>query len=410
MTQTAPKIEWYIARDGQQFGPVTEEELARLVVKGQLLPSDLVWRQGFGEWRAAVELFTFPPSLSRPAPPPAAAQRPGRESYRTEPARAEPYRQSAAAPRSSAPAGAAVPRRSFDLGFAKNALAIIGATAGAVTHRAAAFRLSRLLTATMVVLALIGSGWYTLRSFDVIGRLLSLAPGGFGTADASPFKSSGDSLESIDSAFQRVALWRRLKQDFPDWYDARVQDVHRLKSERRDDMAIAKHLAEAVAAQRRKHITTALSASADRLKGLAQSFLNNLETLSQHSIEACYGFISQGEQSPAVLPLILNPRAMGGLHRQLSAVFEAIAEGQKSPQKHPQASRADYDLLLQELKTRGWSAADLKLFSDPQALGRAPPEQVCKLVKEWFAANVALTDREAETRLLILSHRPVVGG
>jgi len=426
MAETAPKIEWYMARDSQQYGPVSEEELAKLLVLGHLRPTDLVWRQGFEDWQPAARVFSFPPP---PGPSsPAMARRPGTEQHRAAPTRAEPQHQRPAA--TFDPAGAAgdtaglqaaepAPRRRLDMRFAKNAWAAVRAKMGAVTgrakERAPASRLPRLLAPAVVVAALIGGGWFAIRSWDVMGRWLPLSAAGPGKAgredfNSSPFTSAGDSIEAIDEAFQQAPLWRRLKQSFPDWYAARVQDVHKLKAERRDDAEIARQLAKAIAELRRKHTAMALSASPDRLKGVARSFLKNLETLSKHSVEACYGFISQGEMNPAVLPLILSPQSVGALHRQLAAVFDAVADGQKSPQTHLPARRSDYDLLVQELTERGWSQADLTLFSNPQALGQATPTQVCKLVQEWFAAHIALKDPEAQTRLLVLSLRPVVGG
>ena len=47
------QAEWYLARDGQQFGPLSDVELRKLVEMGQLKSSDLLWREGFPEWRSA---------------------------------------------------------------------------------------------------------------------------------------------------------------------------------------------------------------------------------------------------------------------------------------------------------------------------------------------------------------------
>lgn len=61
---------WYYAKDDQQHGPVTPAQLKSLSNSGKLLPTDLVWKEGMGDWAPASEvrgLFTFVPA---PPPPP----------------------------------------------------------------------------------------------------------------------------------------------------------------------------------------------------------------------------------------------------------------------------------------------------------------------------------------------------
>jgi hypothetical protein len=45
--------EWYYARDGRQSGPVSDQELRRLVNDRTLRPEDLVWREGMADWEPA---------------------------------------------------------------------------------------------------------------------------------------------------------------------------------------------------------------------------------------------------------------------------------------------------------------------------------------------------------------------
>lgn len=47
---------WYIARDGKQYGPVSDEELAQLVRNRELLDGDYLWRQGFENWLPAGQV------------------------------------------------------------------------------------------------------------------------------------------------------------------------------------------------------------------------------------------------------------------------------------------------------------------------------------------------------------------
>ena len=65
------KIEWYLARDGQQHGPLSDPELKKFIELGHLHPTDLVWRAGFPEWRTASEVFPETEPAAPPPPPPA---------------------------------------------------------------------------------------------------------------------------------------------------------------------------------------------------------------------------------------------------------------------------------------------------------------------------------------------------
>ena len=63
--------EWYIARDGQTFGPYTPEQVQELSRIQPLLPTDQMLRAGTQEWRPALtieELFASPPSEASEPP------------------------------------------------------------------------------------------------------------------------------------------------------------------------------------------------------------------------------------------------------------------------------------------------------------------------------------------------------
>lgn len=56
-------MEWFYATNGQQNGPVSEEELLSRFEKGEIKASDLVWNEGMADWTP----FHSVPGL-RPAP------------------------------------------------------------------------------------------------------------------------------------------------------------------------------------------------------------------------------------------------------------------------------------------------------------------------------------------------------
>ncbi len=104
----APDVQWYLARDGKQHGPLTNAEMLKLVELGHLRASDLVWRAGFADWRTATSVFPEMKSQAapRPAPPPpqAAAPAPQPQPQRQpEPVAAPAPVQAAPRPQAQAP-------------------------------------------------------------------------------------------------------------------------------------------------------------------------------------------------------------------------------------------------------------------------------------------------------------------
>ncbi|MFV0295899.1 MAG: DUF4339 domain-containing protein, partial [Hyphomicrobiaceae bacterium] len=70
MADNTQANEWYLARDGQQHGPISETELKKIIELGYLRPTDLVWCQGWPEWKPATAVLPATPPEPEPAPPP----------------------------------------------------------------------------------------------------------------------------------------------------------------------------------------------------------------------------------------------------------------------------------------------------------------------------------------------------
>ncbi len=58
--------QWYLSRDGKQYGPYSWEEIIYFVRKGKLGRRDLLWSQSSGGWLRAEQL----PGLFSAAPAP----------------------------------------------------------------------------------------------------------------------------------------------------------------------------------------------------------------------------------------------------------------------------------------------------------------------------------------------------
>jgi hypothetical protein len=409
MTGQQADIQWYIAREGKQHGPLSDVEMRTFVAQGHLKPTDLIWRPGFADWRPAPAVFPF----QQPEPAPA-APRPTTQGRRPEPARGPaPTATAAAAPEHTfEPNRIRVAQGSDDSGKpgARRALGII------------------------VLLALLGGGgWYVWQSGAVgmLGDQISStqegeqvptvaapadgatpAPAADTPAAATPVDPAQveAGAQALDSKFEKMAAWSVVKREFPDWYGDQLRQAAQLSAQNQTEHEVNKHLAEALVALRRQHANDALSASTERLKLVASSFLDNLKALSSKSVGACYGFISQGENSPAVLEVLQSPEQGVTVQAQIAAIFEAIADGRKSPATHDKAAKADYDVLVQELTKLGWKENDLQVFSNPTLLSKEPPARVCQMVQDWFFAHLSVADPGTQERLLVETLKPVVSG
>jgi hypothetical protein len=95
------EVQWYYARNDQQFGPVSAAELKQLADAGRLAPDDLLWREGMEAWATAINLrglFDAEASSSTPAEPQPAINQP------------LPSAASPAKPQPAYPAGAGISR------------------------------------------------------------------------------------------------------------------------------------------------------------------------------------------------------------------------------------------------------------------------------------------------------------
>jgi len=410
MTGQQADIQWYIAREGKQHGPLSDVEMRTFVAQGHLKPTDLIWRPGFADWRPAPAVFPFPQPEPAPATP-----RPTTQGRRPEPARGPvppPATTAAASEHTFEPNRIRVAQGSDDSGKsgARRALGIV---------------------ALLVLLG--GGGWYAWQSgaAGMLGDRISstqegeqvptvaapadgttAAPAAEAPAAAPPVDKAQveAGAQALDSKFEKMAAWSVVKREFPDWYGDQLRQAAQLSAQNQPEHEVNKHLAEALVALRRQHANDALSASTERLKLVASSFLDNLKSLSSQSVGACYGFISQGENSPAVLEVLQSPEQGATVQAQIAAIFEAIADGRKSPATHDKAAKADYDVLVQELTKLGWKENDLQVFSNPTLLSKEPPARVCQMVQDWFFAHLSVADPGTQERLLVETLKPVVSG
>lgn len=70
MSAAEAGYDWYLFRDGQQHGPITHDEIHKLVELQRLRPTDLLWREGFADWTELTAITELQPQRP-PRPPPA---------------------------------------------------------------------------------------------------------------------------------------------------------------------------------------------------------------------------------------------------------------------------------------------------------------------------------------------------
>jgi hypothetical protein len=454
-----PEVQWYLAREGRQHGPLSDVEMQKLVELNYLRPTDLVWRPGFANWLPAPSVFPpaavaaqppVPPRPTEPAPSEGDAKGQGEATAgKAAQMGTGSSRPSAAAqPRPTVPGASPAPASSAPMVAASGRSVRSGPlvpvdaefdTEEQETVQKPARSAGRKAAIAAALLLVLGGGGYAALTLGKSGQ-----PPGAGTKAAPPAATSSkpappaapapaaeqakataappadtrpaplaaltEEPDQLDARLQRSPMWTVVKKEFPDWYGERLKEVAQLSGTQQPQGAIAKHLVEALVALRRKHADQALAASTGRLRTIASAFLANLRQLRDYHQNACYSFISQGETSPVVVEMMQKPEYADPIQAQVVAIFEAIAEGRRQPVQHTPPSKEDYNQLADQLTKLGWSQSDLQLFADPRALARTSPERVCKMVQDWFSAHIEIKDAAAQERLLVETLRPVVSG
>jgi len=63
-------VMWYYSKNGIQMGPVSQEELFAKAKRGEVLPSDLIWREGMADWLPLSQVPEFKAAGAPATPPP----------------------------------------------------------------------------------------------------------------------------------------------------------------------------------------------------------------------------------------------------------------------------------------------------------------------------------------------------
>jgi GYF domain 2 len=412
-------MNWYVGRDGQQYGPVADTAFRGMVETGQVLPTDLVWCDGMPNWVPASALprqqpqptpepVTQPIAASRTASQPAAQATTDAIAHATQlatsPRPQQTAQQSAQQTRAASPEPSTRKSR-------KSSKPAVPTT----TFRYKLGTVGRGVAWTAIAvffLATLGAAYFVISGDKSLSRMATawIPSFGDGIETTAPISGFASTNEATDTALQRSVLWRVLKKNHPEWYTERVKEATDAARANKSPTEITTNLMQAVVKLRRQHAGDATSAPIARLKSITTLFAVNLTRLRKHSAEACFQFISSGESAPAIVELLQAPEHTSAIQAQLAATFEGISEGRKTPRIYPQPRQSDFDQLVKSLEDRGWKKADLQLFADSQKLVQAPPDVVCRLVNEWFDSQLAIKEPDVQLRLLTDSLRPIVAG
>ena len=429
-TPPASAMAWYVGRDGQQYGPVGDHAFWQMLGSGQILPTDLVWRDGFAEWQPASSVrpatqpvitqpvLTQPVAQSHAARPAASTADASREQPR-EPVRTTRSEHAVAASQGSSVGRERPDRASSTAAETDRRKRKTSAAEGesALRRRTRTFGRGLAWTAILVFFTLtLGAAYLVLTSDKNLMRMATAVIPQFGALfgdripSTAPIGGFATTTQATDVALQRSSLWQVLKKYHPAWYGERVKEATDGMLAGKPEIEILTGLMQGVVKLRRQYAGDAASAPITRLKSIASLFATNLVRLKGHSVEACFQYVSTGESAPAVVALLQNPEYSSALQAQIAATFEGIDEGRTTPRVYPQPKASDYDVLVTALEARGWKKEDLTLFADSQKLSQAAPETVCRLVTEWFEAQIAIKEPDIQLRLIADSLRPVVSG
>jgi len=216
--------------------------------------------------------------------------------------------------------------------------------------------------------------------------------------------------EVADVPLLKSELWAFAEREFTSWTQKRLEKVREMKAANESAAAINGYLVNAFVEFRRDNAALALLASSEQLQRVAAAFVASLEALTTRGADSCYSYISSGEGTAVLAPVYFEPAVGSKIETQMLAIMSAIVDARNKPHARQPPRAEDFDKLSGELSHRGWSEGDLKLFSNPDALSKAEPQTVCRLVTEWFATQTTLADAEARDRLIAASLRPVIGG
>jgi hypothetical protein len=397
MTGQDSEVQWYIARDGKQHGPLTDVEMRTFVAHNYLRASDLIWRPGMPEWQPAPTVF---PEALPEAAPKTVPNTPANQPAASAPAQTRASRPAPAA-REAAPSARHLHSSDFDAGherlpprsrrktlvFATAAMTALGGafalaayhqplmdallggpetataevdppvvsasdensptqsaeaaptsegnTTGATDPSAATTTSPAQTTANLAAPPGISTTGSPTTTSSVTS---SIPPSASDTqvAAVQPESSTPPPPPSIDGSpmdekLQKIPVWALIKKEYPDWYTSEIRQANTLVAEKKPDSEVAMLLARGLVNLRRQFADKALSASSDKLEAIAVAFLNHLKALRAESVTACFGFISKGETSPAVIKKLEHPATATALNAQIGAIFEAISEGTKNP-------------------------------------------------------------------------------
>lgn len=432
MNGPVTETQWYIARDGKQHGPLTDIEMRTFVAHSYLRPGDLIWRPGMAEWMPAPQVFPAAFQNTAPAEPAPVAQQAPQPSLQNnapvesdfDDAEAEDVTPPASTLRRLMTAAAVITvigGGAFALANYKEPLTrlVTGGDPATVTQPSTTVAESPPPAAEPAPVAEAPAEEQHTAPADAAAQAGAVEEAPPATADtqtaalpspedpAAPPSIVGS---KIDERLQKIPVWVLLKTEYPEWYVSNIAAAEKMAADKRPESEIATHLTQGIVTLRRQNSDKALLASADKLRNVASAFLANLQALQAQSVSACYGFISKGESSPAVVQMMQTPETATTFNAHVNAVFDAISEGTKTPTKHDVAIKTDYDTLIKELAKIGWKEDDLKTFSNPRLLSKQSPEQVCKMVLDWFVAHLAVKDKAVQDRLLYETLKPVVTG
>ncbi|HFB2048503.1 MAG: DUF4339 domain-containing protein [Hyphomicrobiaceae bacterium] len=462
MSEADTYIEWYLARNGQQHGPLSDAELNKFRELGHLKPDDLVWRAGFPEWRTADDVFPEyqsgaatllsaeteePNDFSVDATPEMqyylekqtesldgiSKSRLGSQDYNQHLNSVEKSDEPVLQIQQNLESATAQYRRRTGIrSCQESSTQPINQEEfhnDCKYERSVKNQILIIIVITTLAIAILSSWYINSNQIPIIKIITDFIHKSYLHVHTTVNAPAGTTIKSVTVEIPTTETYEKnilgieprltiLSEKF--WSDMRAHDgvwageqeqlLAKLRSNGRPELERLEFVVSALVSWRRRNADKILTTEPYYLRQIAQTFADNLRYLQNQDVKACYGFISQGELSPSVLTLYNNATHLTVLGAQIEAIIAAAENRGQNSESYSEPSEDDFKVMTKLLSNRGWTQGDVNLFSNPAALSVAPEATVCRLVSEWFEVQLQVSSTDRQMRLLAASLSPVIRG
>lgn len=194
-----------------------------------------------------------------------------------------------------------------------------------------------------------------------------------------------------------MPIYQAVKRADPDAYDRLRSEVSKRVANGASGQDIENYTRTYMANFRQTNAEAALSASPEALAASVRTLSDILDHLHSRDQNLCAEYVLKAFTSERIRSLTREKDFAMLIEKQATTNIDAIADGLRAKRTYQPLSEADIQLAVHGLDQLGWSDEMRAALVDPTKLGSIPPEQVCRIQREWFATLAELPE-PARTR------------